>query len=464
MNTASRRMIGSCTLVLVPLLAGAASDALPFTGAFSLRSPDGDGSVNGRLVIEAAGLLVLWMSVGLAALKLPDNGRGASFLRKILFPLASVFVLIILNSVLRLDERSIIGQIGPQRYALGYAAGLIVSALWMTTAWWLNREALRRVFAGAYVSPQATPPTIEPAGDSRPDVSDAEPVNDGNSLPPRTIGTPATLGRYRILKELGRGAMGIVYLGKDPTIQRFVAIKTMSLDPSEDAEQLQEEKARFFREAESTGRLSHPNIVTIYDAGEEQGLVYLAMEMLEGTTLKHWSRKPNLMPLNHLIPVFAAVADALDYAHQQGIIHRDIKPANIMVTNQQSVKVMDFGVAKIASTSKTHSDVVLGTPTYMSPEQLSGKHVDGRSDIFSLGVVLYELLAGRPPFIADNVPALLYAIANTPHPSLSTIRTDLPPALIQLVDRALHKNVAHRYRRAAELAQALRACAQVRAA
>ena len=184
---------------------------------------------------------------------------------------------------------------------------------------------------------------------------------------------PVTLGRYKILKELGRGAMGVVYLGKDPTIQRLVAIKTMRLDEIEDTDKLQAVKARFFLEAESTGRLSHPNIITIYDAGEEHGLGYIAMEVLEGTTLKEWSRKPNLMPAENVLSILATVADALDYAHQQGVVHRDIKPANVMLTKEGLVKVMDFGIAKMSSSSKTQSDIVLGTPIYMSPEQVAGK-------------------------------------------------------------------------------------------
>lgn len=268
------------------------------------------------------------------------------------------------------------------------------------------------------------------------------------------------LGRYKILKELGRGAMGVVYLGKDPTIQRFVAIKTMRLDEIDDAEKLQEVKTRFFREAESTGRLTHPNIVTIYDAGEEQDLGYIAMEVLEGTTLKHWSRKPNLLPLDKLIPILATVADALDYAHQEGVVHRDIKPANIMITKGATVKVMDFGIAKMASSSKTQTNIVLGTPTYMSPEQIAGKKVDGRSDVFSLGVVLYEMLSGRPPFTADNLSALLFAIAHNPHPSIKVLRPDIAPALQQVLDQALEKDPAMRFRRAAEFAQELRACLQ----
>jgi serine/threonine-protein kinase len=272
------------------------------------------------------------------------------------------------------------------------------------------------------------------------------------------------LGRYRVLKELGRGAMGLVYLGKDPTIQRFVAIKTMRLDQLDHDDKLQEVKARFFREAESTGRLSHPNIVTIYDAGEENDLGYIAMELIEGTPLKQWARKPNLMPINEVLLTVATVADALDYAHQQGIVHRDIKPANIMLTKDRIVKVMDFGIAKMASSSKTQTNIVLGTPTYMSPEQIAGKKVDGRSDIFSLGVVLFELLTGQLPFTADNLSAVLFSIAHHPHPAIQTLRPDLPLMVQEIVDRALQKELAHRYRRAEEFAGELRACLQSLAA
>ena len=252
--------------------------------------------------------------------------------------------------------------------------------------------------------------------------------------------------------------MGVVYLGKDPTIQRFVAIKTMRLDEIDDRDKLQEVKARFFREAESTGRLSHSNIVTIFDAGEEDDLGYIAMELLQGTTLTQWSRKPNLLALEQVISILATVAEAMDYAHQQGVVHRDIKPANIMLTTDKVVKIMDFGIAKMATSSKTQTNIVLGTPVYMSPEQIAGKKVDGRSDIFSLAVVMFELLTGRPPFIADNVSALLFAIAHTPHLSVKAIRPDLPPAIQEVLDRALHKDPVHRYRRAGEFAAELRTC------
>lgn len=258
--------------------------------------------------------------------------------------------------------------------------------------------------------------------------------------------------------------MGVVYLGKDPTIQRFVAIKTMRLDEITDDGTLQNVKARFFREAESTGRLSHPNIVTIFDAGEEDNLGYIAMEMIQGTTLKQWSRKPNLLPLEKVVSILATVADAMDYAHQQGVVHRDIKPANIMLTTEEVVKIMDFGIAKMATSSRTQTDIVLGTPMYMSPEQIAGKKVDGRSDIFSLAVVMFELLTGRPPFTADNVSALLFAVAHTPHPSLKSIRPDLPPLVKKILDRALQKDPALRHRRAGEFAAELRSCRQGMAA
>jgi serine/threonine-protein kinase len=204
--------------------------------------------------------------------------------------------------------------------------------------------------------------------------------------------------------------------------------------------------------------LSHPNIVTIFDAGEEDDLGYIAMELLQGTTLKQWSRKPNLLPLEKVLSILATVAEAMDYAHQQGVVHRDIKPANIMLTTDEVVKIMDFGIAKITTSSKTQTDIVMGSPTYMSPEQIAGKKVDGRSDIFSLAVVMFELLTGRPPFTADNVSALLFAIAHTPHLSAKAIRSDLSPTIKAVLDRALHKDPVHRYRRAGEFAMELRSC------
>ena len=268
-----------------------------------------------------------------------------------------------------------------------------------------------------------------------------------------------TLGRYEIEKELGRGAMGTVFLGKDPKINRFVAIKTLRLDEV-DAEVAGEVKERFFREAESAGRLNHPNIVTIHDAGEEQELGYIAMEVLDGKDLKEWCRKDNLLPVKQVLEIVAEVAEALDYAHSQNVVHRDIKPANIMLQKDGTVKVTDFGIARITTSSKTQTGVLLGTPNYMSPEQITSTKVDGRADIFSLGVVLFEMLTGEKPFQSDNAATLMFQIAKEPHPSALKIRPDLPPACEAVIDKALQKNPDQRYQRGAEMAEAVRACAQ----
>jgi serine/threonine-protein kinase len=268
-----------------------------------------------------------------------------------------------------------------------------------------------------------------------------------------------TLGRYEIEKELGRGAMGTVFLGKDPKINRFVAIKTLHLDGA-DPEMIAAVKERFFREAESAGRLNHPNIVTIHDAGEEQELGYIAMEVLDGKDLKEWCRKDTLLPVKQVLGIVADVAEALDYAHSQDVVHRDIKPANIMMQKDGTVKVTDFGIARITTSSKTQTGVMLGTPSYMSPEQITSTKVDGRADIFSLGVVLFEMLTGEKPFQSDNAATLMFQIAKEPHPSILKVRPDLPAACEAIIDKALQKDAAQRYQRAMEMAQALRACAQ----
>lgn len=445
----------------VALFAGPLLSKLPFAEHFPLTVLGLTGPQTIRLVVEGTGLLTLWLLAFHAFRHLPDNGRGFTFLSRTILPLITIVVLIVGDKTMQIVGLTLIEDFGIQRYSLGFAATLVAAGLWLTVAWLLNIDALHHYFTAPARNRKKTSQAFDGSHDARHESTDPScPSHPTAAAPPHNGSPPATLGRYKVLKVLGRGAMGVVYLGKDPTIQRFVAIKTMRLDESDDADKLQEVKTRFFREAESTGRLAHPNIVTIYDAGEEQDLGFIAMEVLEGTTLKHWSRKPNLLPLDKLIPILATVADALDYAHQQGVVHRDIKPANIMVTKGETVKVMDFGIAKMASSSKTQTNIVLGTPTYMSPEQIAGKKVDGRSDIFSLGVVLFELLSGRPPFTADNLSALLFAIANNPHPSIKVIRPDIPPALQHVLNQALEKDPALRFRRAAEFAQELRACLQ----
>ena len=266
------------------------------------------------------------------------------------------------------------------------------------------------------------------------------------------------LGRYQVERELGKGAMGIVYLGKDPKIGRTVAIKTMSLSQEFEPDELAGVKQRFFREAETAGRLSHPNIVQIFDAGEEQDLAYIAMEFIKGHDLTKHVKNPNLLPVPEVLRYVADAADALDYAHSNSVVHRDIKPANMMLlTETKTLKLMDFGIARLTDSSKTKTGMVLGTPSYMSPEQLSGKKVDGRSDLFSLGVTLYQLLCGQLPFQADSMATLMFKIANEPHTPLNMVRADLPAKLNEIVERALAKDMEQRYPRGSELARELRA-------
>ena len=268
------------------------------------------------------------------------------------------------------------------------------------------------------------------------------------------------LGRYEIEKELGKGAMGVVYLGKDPKIGRVVAIKTMALAQEFDSDELEDVKARFFREAETAGRLNHPNIVTVYDAGEEHDLAYIAMEFLKGKDLISYTKPGNLLPLPTLMAIFARVADALDYAHKQNVVHRDIKPGNIMYDPEtDSTKVTDFGIARITDSSKTKTGMVLGTPSFMSPEQLAGNKIGGTSDLFSLGVSLYQMACGKLPFEGDSMAQLMFRIANEPHPDILSIRADLPSCLVAIINRSLAKQVESRYASGAEIAEDLRRCA-----
>lgn len=268
--------------------------------------------------------------------------------------------------------------------------------------------------------------------------------------------TRPTLGRYEVIKELGKGAMGVVYLGQDPRINRTTAIKTVRFTDDFDEDEADKLKEQFFREAESAGTLSHPHIVTIYDAGEEQELAYIAMELLEGEDLKAYTKKGNLLPMRKVIGYVADVADALDYAHQKGIVHRDVKPANIMLLESGVVKVTDFGIARITASSQTQTGVVKGTPYYMSPEQISGEKVDGRSDVFALGVVLYQLLTGELPFGGDNLAALMHQIMNTDPPDPRSHNPRIVKPLVTIINRALAKDKEKRYQRAINMAEHLR--------
>jgi len=268
-----------------------------------------------------------------------------------------------------------------------------------------------------------------------------------------------TLGRYQVERQLGKGAMGLVYLGRDPKLDRLVAIKTLALSQEFEGEELQEATRRFFREASAAGRLKHPYIVSIYDAGEEQDLAYISMEFFKGGNLLAYCKPDNLLPIPSVIDITTKVAEALDYAFSQGVVHRDIKPANIMYNPASGkIKITDFGIARITDSNKTRTGVILGTPSYMSPEQLVGKQVDGRTDIFSLGVMLYQLLTGTLPFMADTIASLMYKIANEPHRQLRQLRADIPLCLQEIANKALEKAAQRRFQTGAELAHALRDC------
>ena len=268
--------------------------------------------------------------------------------------------------------------------------------------------------------------------------------------------TRPTLGRYEVIKQLGKGAMGIVYLGQDPRINRTTAIKTFRFSDDFEPEEAEKMKQKFFREAESAGTLSHPNIVTIYDAGDEHDLAYIAMEYLDGHDFQTYTKKNNLLPMRKVIDYVADIAEGLDYAHEKGIVHRDIKPANIMLLKNGVVKITDFGIARITASSQTQTGVVKGTPHYMSPEQISGKKVDGRSDIFSLGAMLFQLLTGKLPFRGENPAALMHQIMNVPHPDIRKINPKVLKPLAAIVDKALEKDRNKRYQRAAHMAKHLR--------
>ena len=267
------------------------------------------------------------------------------------------------------------------------------------------------------------------------------------------------LGRYQVEKELGKGAMGVVYMGRDPKINRIVAIKTMALSDEFEGAELDEVKQRFFREAETAGRLNHPNIVTMYDAGEEHDLAFIAMEFLKGRDLVPYTSAERLLPLPQALSIIARVADALDYAHRNNVVHRDIKPANIMYEPEaDQVKVTDFGIARITDSSRTKTGTVMGTPSYMSPEQLMGKKIDGRSDLFSLGVTLYQLACGELPFVGEGMAQLMFKIATGPTPDIRQVNADAPAELAAIIERVLKKDPAERYQTGEELAKDLRSC------
>ena len=268
------------------------------------------------------------------------------------------------------------------------------------------------------------------------------------------------LGRYEILAVIGEGATGKVFLGRDPKINRLLAIKVIDLATEYESTELVDATDRFRREAETAGRLTHSNIVTVFDIGETDGLAYIAMEYLKGRHLSDFTKPDTLLPAALVLELAALTAEALHYAHSQNVVHRDIKPANIMYDSiSGTLKITDFGIARLIDVSRTSTGIVLGTPSFMSPEQLEGDNVNGHTDLFALGVSLYELLAGRLPFRGASMTKLMFVIANEPHPPMNAARPDLPKQLDTLLDVALAKNPADRFQTGAEMADALRAVA-----
>lgn len=266
-------------------------------------------------------------------------------------------------------------------------------------------------------------------------------------------GTRSQVGRYEIVGQLGRGSMGLVYKALDPKINRLLAIKTIRFSDEFDGEVIEEIKERFFREAEIAGQLSHPSIVTIYDVGDDGDLTYMAMEFLEGDDLENFISKKTLLPFRRVLDVVASVAEALEFAHKAEVIHRDIKPANIMLLEGGGVKVTDFGIAKAISSSRTKTGVILGTPNYMSPEQIMGQKIDHCSDIFSLGVLFFQLLTGETPFHGDNLSSLLYQITQVKQPPVREYNPNIPKICEQIIDKALAKNPKARFQTAGEMAK-----------
>lgn len=274
-------------------------------------------------------------------------------------------------------------------------------------------------------------------------------------LPEQSVSRP-TLGRYEVEREIGRGAMGVVYLGKDPKIARTVAIKTLSYQAFDPAE-LSDLKSRFFREAEAAGRLNHPAIVTVYDVGEESDLAFIAMDYAPGRPLSDFGKPDRLLPLDKVLALIARVADALEYAHGRNIIHRDIKPGNIIYNpDNGDIKITDFGIAKISDDSRTRTGSVMGSPLYMSPEQLKGQKVTGASDVYSLGITLYKLVSGQTPYQGDTLAALTYQILNKRPRSVREFNKELPNGVVRLINKAIQREPEKRFANAATMAEALR--------
>ncbi len=269
---------------------------------------------------------------------------------------------------------------------------------------------------------------------------------------------PENLGKYQVISEIDRGSMGTVYLGHDPYIDRHVAIKVAHSEQLNDEEGGDRFRKMFFNEAHTAGRLTHPNIIGIYDAGVDGDTCYIVMELVEGgETLKKFCRQDNLLPIEKVVETVFKCAKALDYAHKQGVIHRDIKPTNILVTKDGDVKIGDFSIAHLSKMDSTDTMPMglVGSPRYMSPEQVSEDYITSQTDLFSLGIVMYELLAGKHPFAAETFSRLVQRILNEDPPAVQQFRTDIPNSLVKILNKALAKSRDDRYQMGMELASEL---------
>ncbi len=294
-------------------------------------------------------------------------------------------------------------------------------------------------------------------------LSTTTPIQKSSVLKQNNNRSNSIFGHYQLDKEIGKGAMGIVYQAHDLETNTKVAIKTLPLADEFDPSEIESVKQRFYREAETTGQLNHPNIVKIHGVGEERGLAYIAMELLTGSDLIRHTRKNDLLSPTMAMGIVYKAAKAIHYAHENHVIHRDLKPANIMFDpERRKIKLTDFGIARFVDASQTHAGIILGTPAYMSPEQLEGAKIDGRSDLFSLGAMFFQLLCGELPFKGESLAMLMYMISSEPHRDILTLKPALVrthPQLVAIIDKALEKDPADRFQNGSEMAAAIKRCA-----
>jgi len=265
-----------------------------------------------------------------------------------------------------------------------------------------------------------------------------------------------SIGRYKILRKLGHGSLGYVYLGRDPYIERKVAVKVYRPPQVNSPDEFERYRKRFFMEAQSAGGLFHNNIVTVYDADIHHDLCYIAMEYIDGPMLKKFCSPDNLLPLERVLKIIFRVCKGLEYAHDNGVIHRDIKPSNILLNSSGHVKITDFSIAYIKKGESTLLKGLFGSPSYMSPEQVKEDIITEKSDLFSLGVVFYELLSGKKPFEGENEYSIMYKIVNEKHPGIRDLRPELPKSLDRILDKALAKDLSERYQNSMEFAYDIR--------